>query len=159
MAAQRDQEGFIAMLEGATLVSSYDAELPPQAKLAMDCPTTAQGTDDELLLDLSDEPSNGRSRRPAKDSAEWDNDAVPMKLEKIRAAFLNSKTAAEVTAAAGNMPVAMWLECVIKLMPKNVQVTGSVDFTHMLAGLAPIDRDAYRPKVVEAEYSVVGEVD
>jgi hypothetical protein len=144
MAAKTDQEGLMAMLEEATLVSSA---APPQA-----------GMDLELDPELEFRPS-----RTVQTEDDWATDPVPTKLEKIRAAFLNSKSAAEVTAAAGNMPVTMWLECVIKLMPKDIKVQGEVSFHHMLEGLGPIDANAYRlgagpVKVVEAEFSEVAEL-
>ena len=119
-----DSEGLIGMLEGAAVTHSTLPPSPPQQSIA-----AADGT--YQVLDLND-------------AGEWFNDPVPTKLEKIRAAFLNSKTAAEVAAAAGNMPVGMWLECVIKLMPKDIKVQGEVGFRHMLEGLGPIDPNQYR---------------
>jgi len=135
-----DSEGFISILEGAIQTNE-----PPSLATVPDFD----------LVDAAEEPSG--------DS--WKDDTVPTKLEKIRAVFLNSKTAAEVRAAAGNMPVGMWLECVIKLMPKDIKVQGEVGFRHMLEGLGPINKDAYRltatrnaPQIIQdAEYRVLVE--
>ena len=80
---------------------------------------------------------------------EWKNDPVPVKLEKIRAAFLNSKTVSEVLAAGSMMMIGDWLELVVKLSPKNVQITGGLSFKHMLEELGPINKDDYRPKQIE----------
>ena len=82
---------------------------------------------------------------------DWQDDPVPLKLEKIRAAFLNGKTAAEVENAAAMMLVGDWLELIAKISPKNVQVQGEVSFKHMLEELGPIDKSQYRFKMIEAE--------
>lgn len=58
---------------------------------------------------------------PATDD-DWSTDPVPVKLEKIRAAFLNAKTAREVTGMASVMAIGDWLDLVIKLSPKQVDV-------------------------------------
>ena len=88
-----------------------------------------------------------------KGDGSWLNDPVPVKLEKIRAAFLDAKTPQEVTLQASIMPLGDWLDMVVRLSPKNIQVQGAVSFKHMLEELGPIDKEAYRPKVIDAEFS------
>ena len=85
------------------------------------------------------------------DDIEWQNDPVPVKLEKIRAAFLNSRTAGEVMAAGSTMQIGDWLELVVKLSPKNIQVSGGLSFKHMLEEMGPIDKNDYRPKQIECQ--------
>lgn len=94
--------------------------------------------------------------RQATTEDDWQDDPVSTKLEKIRAAFLNGKTAAQVAGEAALMPMGDWLELVVKLSPKNVQVSGAVSFKHMLEELGPIDKEQYRlsgpiGEVIEAE--------
>lgn len=103
-------------------------ELPPQER-----PETC----------LEGAPEGSETPAVAGD-ANWQDDPVPTKIEKIRAAFLNGKTASEVEAAAGNMLVGDWLELVAKISPKNIQVQGEMNFRHILAELGPIDKDKYR---------------
>lgn len=85
-------------------------------------------------------------------SGDWQEDPLAVKLDKIRAAFLNGKTAGEVEAEAARMHIGDWLELVVKLSPKNIQVKGDVSFRHMLEQMGPIDRETYRFKVIDAEY-------
>lgn len=118
----------------------------------------------EVVPDLDLAVEQAPSRVVAEED-DWNSDPVATKLEKIRAVFLNSKSPAEVRAAAGVMPVGLWLEQVIKLMPKDIKVQGEVEFRHMLEGLGPIDKDAYRlgsrpaatELIEEASYCVVEE--
>ena len=81
---------------------------------------------------------------PADESEDWQGDPLPLKLEKIRASFLNAKTAFDVKTAALRMPIGDWLELVVKLSPKNIQLQAEVSFKHMLAELGPVDLDQYR---------------
>jgi len=85
---------------------------------------------------------------------DWQEDALPGKLDKIRAAFLNGKTASQVKEQAALMPMDEWLGLVAKLAPKQVQIAGSFSFKHMLEEFGPINTDKYRlqgPEVVDAE--------
>ena len=88
---------------------------------------------------------------------DWKNDPLPLKLDKIRATVLNAKTPSEVHAAAATMPVGDWFELVVKMSPKNIQVDGAISFTHMLAEMAPINKEQYRlplqvqSAIIEAE--------
>ena len=121
-------------------------------------------TEEETLPDLpvasplESARGNGGNGTPASleskaSDDDWRNDPVPVKLEKIRAAFLNAKRPGEVMAMAGTMAMAEWLELVIKLSPKNVQVSGGISFRHMLEELGPINKEQYRLSgpVIEAE--------
>ena len=97
---------------------------------------------------------NGKAGTPAPVNVaeeDWTNDPVPTKLDKIRAAFLNSKTAAEVQTAAWLMPIGDWLEMVVKLSPKNVQITGGISFRHMMEEFGPIEKDKYRFNAIPVE--------
>lgn len=74
---------------------------------------------------------------PALDGdANWQNDPVPVKLEKIRAAVLNARSAAEVTARAALIPIADWLDLVVKLSPKQIDVK-SMQITAIRVELPP----------------------
>lgn len=117
-------------------------------------------TDVALAAPGASVPSNGNgsSGAPALIATEdnWQNDPIPTKLDKIRAAFLNAKSPTEVQTAAWLMPIGDWLEMVVKLSPKNVQVTGDISFIHMLDTLGPINKSEYRLPtpaecIVEAE--------
>lgn len=119
--------------------------------------------DDSPVLPPLREMKNGMNGTPVPavlaEDAEWQNDPVPVKLDKIRAAFLNGKTAQEVQDAASLMAIGDWLELVAKIAPKNVQIQGSISFTHMLEEFGPINKEQYRlpGKVVEAEYKEITE--
>jgi len=93
----------------------------------------------------------------AADEEDWQSDPLSLKLEKIRASFLNAKTAAEVKMSASMMPLGDWLELVVKLSPKNIQLQADVSFKHMLAELGPIDKNQYRPRAIPVEYQEVSE--
>ena len=97
--------------------------------------------------------SNGASALAAATDEDWQNDPIPVKLDKIRAAFLNAKSPTEVQAAAWLMPIGDWLEMVVKLSPKNVQITGGISFRHMLEEFGPIEKDKYRFNAIPAEYT------
>ena len=111
-------------------------------------------TDQEGLIKLLNDPqlkpllpsATGSLSLSSCDAGDvdWQDDPVPIKLEKIRSVLLNSKTADEIATEASMMPVGMWLDLVVKLMPKNIQVSGDINFQHMLADLGPIDKDQYR---------------
>lgn len=88
---------------------------------------------------------------------DWQADPVPVKLEKIRAAFLNSKTVTDIRMASTTMPIGDWLEMVVKLSPKNIQVQGAVSFKHMLEEYGPIDSSKYKPKAIDVEYKEISE--
>ena len=130
--ADWDEEGFISLLEDV-------------------CPTLPAVR--ELTVDKSNGNGNGDAPLALADE-NWHDDPVPVKLEKIRAAFMNGRTAEEVRLCAGVMPIGDWLELVVKLSPKNIQVQGGISLTHMLQDLSPIDKEQYRlpQNVVEAEY-------
>lgn len=109
-----------------------------------------------LADDASDLPvevaeKKGKPGTPALASAEdreWHNDPVPIKLDKIRATFLNGKTASEVEAAAAVMPIGDWIETAAK-MTKHVD-SGPVQITAIRIELPP--RSAYADgEVVEVE--------
>lgn len=113
---------------------------------------------DEASLPASSLPvpsnGNGNGGTPARVNAveeDWTDDPIPTKLDKIRAAFLNSKTAAEVQTAAWLMPIGDWLEMVVKLSPKNVQITGGISFRHMMEEFGPIEKDKYRFNAIPVE--------
>lgn len=116
------------------------------------------GSEDVQLPPLSSSvPSNGNgSGSGAPDLAvteedDWRNDPIPAKLDKIRAAFLNAKSPTEVHTAAWLMPIGDWLEMVVKLSPKNVQISGGVSFRHMLEEFGPIEKDKYRFNAIPVE--------
>ena len=100
-------------------------------------------------------PSNGNggsgTPAPAVTEDDWQNDPIPAKLDKIRAAFLNAKSPTEVQTAAWLMPIGDWLEMVVKLSPKNVQITGGISFRHMLEEFGPIEKDKYRFNAIPVE--------
>lgn len=104
-------------------------------------------------------PAAGLQELPPE--ADWKDDPVPVKLEKIRAAFLNGKSASEVLVAASMMPIGDWIELVTKLAPKNIQVQGEFSFKHMLEEFGPVDKEQYRfrqlPSAapIEVEYEEV----
>lgn len=113
------------------------------------------GSNEAELPDLSSAPSNGNGKSGAPVLAiaeeDWARDPIPGKLDKIRALFLNSKTPTEVYAAASMMPIGDWLEMVVKLSPKNVQITGGISFRHMLEEFGPIEKDKYRFNAIPVE--------
>jgi hypothetical protein len=113
------------------ILEATQTKLPPQA--------LPQTTEDQLpvLVTISDD--------------EWQNDPIPVKLDKIRAAVLNSKTASEVRLHAGLMQIGDWLEMVVKLSPKQMQVQGSFSFKHMMEEFGPIDSSKYKPQVIDIE--------
>ena len=105
-------------------------------------------------------PKNGNGGTPAggdKSAEGWLDDPASVKLDKIRAVFLNAKTPADVQMEAALMPVCDWLEMVVKLSPKDVKVSGGIAFRHMLADMGPIDKNQYRPKAIACEYEEVAE--
>jgi hypothetical protein len=53
---------------------------------------------------------------------DWQEDPVPRKWDKIRAAFLNGKTAEEVQAVSRAMPVRSWLELACKMTQKQIDM-------------------------------------
>lgn len=108
----------------------------------------------ELVLEPVQSPQGDETSDPD----DWRTDPVAVKLEKIRSVFLNSKTPFEVRAAAASMPIGLWLEQVVRLMPKDVKVQGEVNFRHMLEGLGPIDKDAYRLSGRSAQSQLVEDV-
>lgn len=99
------------------------------------------------------------SNSPQSDSQvtdeDWFNDSISVKMEKIREAFLNGKSAKEVRAAASMMMVGDWLELVSKLAPKRLDIKGDFSFKHLVDQFGPIDTEKYRLKAVDAEYRVV----
>lgn len=103
------------------------------------------------------ERKNGNGGAPAgqNDDSEWQNDPVPAKLDKIRAAFLNAKTPAEVYSQAALLPIGDWLEMVVKLSPKDVKITGGISFRHMLEEFGPIEKDKYRFNAIPVECTEV----
>ena len=68
-------------------------------------------------------PKNGGNGTPAaadKSAEGWLDDPASVKLDKIRAVFLNAKTPTEIYNEASLMPVGDWLEMVVKLSPQDV---------------------------------------
>ena len=117
------------------------------------------GSDDAELPALIPVLNNGNGNgnrtngTPAlvNESSEWLSDPLPVKLDKIRELFLNSKSPTEVYAAASLMPISDWLDMVVKLSPKNVQITGGISFRHMLEEFGPIEKDKYRFNAIPVE--------
>ena len=90
--------------------------------------------------------NGGNGTPPAViDDENWQTDPVSGKLEKIRAVFLNSKTASEVKAAASTMPVGDWLDLVTKIT-KQVEIA-PVQITAIRIELPP--RIEYEGDIVE----------
>ena len=106
-------------------------------------------------------PTNGNGGTPAAGASSpsdgWLDDPASVKLDKIRAVFLNAKTPADVQMEAALMSVGDWLEMVVKLSPKDVKVSGGIAFRHMLADMGPIDKNQYRPKAIACDYEEVAE--
>ena len=75
---------------------------------------------------------------------DWQDDPVPEKWEKIRAAFYNGKTASEVEAAASGMPVGDWLELAAKMAPKQ----GPAIQVNIMQNLAELKRSLVDENVV-----------
>ena len=109
------------------------------------------GSDDAELPALSNGNGNGKrkSRTPALaiESAYWTDDPVSVKLDKIRAVFLNAKTPTEVYAEASLMPVGDWLEMAGKLTKQTPEAP--VKITAIRIELPP--RDYQMGEVVEIE--------
>jgi hypothetical protein len=113
----------------AAILSSEDATLPavrPAAKPA----DRGNGT-----------PAVGKATEG------WLEDPVSVKLEKIRAVFLNAKTPTEVYAEAAVMPVGDWLDMVGKLTKQTPDAP--VRITAIRIELPP--RDYQMGEVVEVE--------
>ena len=97
--------------------------------------------------------SNGNGKRKsgtpalAIESAAWTDDPVSVKLDKIRAVFLNAKTPTEVYAEASLMPVGDWLEMAGKLTKQTPEAP--VKITAIRIELPP--RDYQMGEVVEIE--------
>lgn len=113
---------------------------------------------DEASLPASSLPvpsnGNGNGGTPARTvpaAESWQDDPVSVKLDKIRAIFLNAKTPTEVYAEASLLPIGDWLEMVVKLSPKNVQITGGISFRHMMEEFGPIEKDKYRFNAIPVE--------
>jgi hypothetical protein len=106
-----------------------------------------------LLTDCSADPVDCLAERPTGqelaerqglEEEDWQEDPVSVKWSKIRATFLNGKTAAEVRKEAEVMPVGTWLDWAIKMAPKDVKVSGEINIAQIVANLGPIDKEAYR---------------
>lgn len=112
-----------------TMLESADADLP-----ALNCELVAceAGPPAGELVDL-----------------DWQNDPVSVKLEKIKAAFLNSKTATEVQAAASGMVIGDWLEMVVKLS-KQADV-GPVQITAIRIELPPAQAGSASGPIIDVE--------
>lgn len=108
----------------------------------------------ELPKDDTEAPS-----LPTVTDADWQNDPVPVKMEKIRAALMNAKTAFDVEDQARRLPVADWIELVAKLAPKNIQVQADFSFKHLVEEFGPIDKEKFRrkkePDAIDAEYKAI----
>ena len=117
-----EREDYVALFECG------EEELPPVSSLPAVCKNGGNGTPPASVEDEN-----------------WQTDPVSGKLEKIRAAFLNSKTASEVKAAASTMPVGDWLDLVTK-MAKQVD-TAPVQITAIRIELPP--RNDYEGDIIE----------
>ena len=78
-------------------------------------------------------PSNGNG-----DDLDWSDDLVGGKWNKIRSAVMNSKSVEEVTADVQDMSVREWLDWVVRMAPKQVEVQ-SMNITAVRIELPPRD--------------------
>lgn len=133
---EQDQEGLISLLRDCT-------PLPPIKQVASPTPRSVQPrpTAEMGLQTVGDD--------------DWQEAPVGEKWDRIRAAWMNGKTAAEVISEAECMSVPAWLEICVKMAPKNVTVQGQVSFKHMIDNLAPIDKDEYKFNATQVEYEEV----
>lgn len=126
----QDQEGYISLLEGAAELS------PPAGTLSF--PVAETGPAAQQPFSAVAVPATIPAKLPAQpgDDPDWAADPIPAKFNKIREAVLNAKTASEVQAAAGCMPVREWLDWVVKLAPKQPDAP-SVKITAIRVELPP----------------------
>jgi len=136
-----DQEGLIGLLRDCTPLQPIRLALPPTQRKQL--PVTTQVGDREV-----------QGLDPELD---WQDSPTGEKWDRIRSAFMNGKTAAEVVAEATNLSVPAWLDICVKMAPKNVTVQGEVNFKHMIDNLAPINKEEYKFKAnpIQVEYSEV----
>lgn len=105
---------------------------------------------EEASLPAVVEKKNGNGGAPAAAATgeeDWQDDPVPVKLDKIRATFLNGKTAGEVSVASATMRIEDWLEIVTKISKQTD--AAPVKITAIRIELPP--RDAFSADVVEVE--------
>ena len=140
-----DAEGYIGLFE----------EESPEVSPAVN--TAAPGNGDRMELGVE-----GRkildTLIEVKPEEEWAEDTFGNAWNKIRSAFLKSKTAFDVKAYARTLSDAAWLDVVLKMAPRDVKVTGEVNIKHMLSELGPINKNQYRlshNNAVEVEFSEV----
>jgi hypothetical protein len=114
----------------AAILSCEDATLPALRPVVK--PTNGGGNGTPALATVTES---------------WIDDPVSVKLEKIRAVFLNAKTPTEVYAEAAIMPVGDWLEMVGKLTKQTPDAP--VRITAIRIELPP--RDYQMGEVVEIE--------
>lgn len=89
-----------------------------------------------------------------KPEEEWAEDSFGNAWNKIRNAFLRSKTAFDIKAYAKTLSEAAWLDIAMKMAPKDVKVTGEISMKHMLEELGPINKDQYRLEAKQSEGAV-----
>ena len=109
-----DQEGMIKFLSELnpslpTLLPSKLSSLPPVVK-----------------------PSNGNGNE-----LDWTDDPVGVKWNKIRSAVMDSKSVEEVVADVQAMGTREWLDWVVRMAPKQVEVQ-SMNITSVRIELPPL---------------------
>lgn len=79
---------------------------------------------------------------PVSVSAATQTTAQPLSVESVLQIFLNAKTESEIAGYASDCPVPVWLNWLIKLAPKRLDVDSRMDVRAIFATLGPVERSS-----------------